>query len=182
METHPLGGPEYYVVSITTIGKVRIMHELMPPMTGGGPVQVSLAAEERGFEVIEYDLLLTEGMGEEEGGCFVMCGMGKFLSPDQSKDDAAAKCLSSTGAGLVGMEEVAGPTATNLEGMDAQWMRGQEDVMNVISDSTRISVESGITMDSLLMDGTTENNAIVWNEENTREHSTFAHCHPVVFD
>ena len=160
----------------------RIVHEAMPPMTGGGAVQVASVAEERGFEVIEYDLLLTEETGEEEGRCTVMCGMGELLSPDRSKDDVAAGCVSPTGAGLVGMEEVAGPTATNLEGMDAQWMRGQEDVMNVISDSTRISVESGITMDSLLMDGTTENNAIVWNEENTREHSTFAHCHPVVFD
>ena len=51
-------------------------------MTGGGTVQVASVAEEKGFEVIEYDLLLMEGTGEEEGRCFVMCGMGKFFSPD----------------------------------------------------------------------------------------------------
>jgi hypothetical protein len=61
---------------------VRIIHEAMLPMTGGGTVQVASAAEEKGFEVIEYDLLLMEGTGEEEGRCFVMCGMGKFFSPD----------------------------------------------------------------------------------------------------
>jgi hypothetical protein len=38
------------------------------------------------------------------------------------KDDAAAVCVSPTGAGLEGMEEVAGPTATDLEGMDVQWI------------------------------------------------------------
>ena len=80
------------------------------------------------------------------------------------------------------MEEVAGPTATDLEGMDAQWMGGQEDVVSVISDCTRVSVESGITMDSSLTDGTTDDNAMAWNGENTREHSTFSCCHPVVFD
>ncbi len=35
----------------------KIMHKVMLPMTGGGAVQVASVAEERGFEVIEYDLL-----------------------------------------------------------------------------------------------------------------------------
>ena len=106
---------------------------------------------------------------------------GRILSPDQLKDDATTKCVPPTRAGLVGMEVVPGSTATNLEGMDGQWMGGQEDAVSVISDCTRVSVKSGITIDSLLADGTTENNAMVWNEENTREHSTFACCHLVVF-
>ena len=76
--TQPLGGSKYYNISITDIGMARIVHEAMLLMTSRGAVQVSLVAEERGFEVIEYNLLLMEEMGEEEDGFFVMCRMGKF--------------------------------------------------------------------------------------------------------
>ena len=188
-ETQPLGGPKYYVVSITDMGIARILHEAMPPMTSGGAVQVAAAAvaEERGFEVIEYDLLEEKETREEEGGCFITCGMGEFMSPQLSNDDVTgAGCVSPTVAELVGMEEeVVEPKATtDLEKMDVQWMEGQEDVVRVISDCTRVSVESGITMDSSLTDGTTEEDNIMdWNDgENTQEHSIFACCHTVVFD
>ena len=56
-------------------------------------------------------------------------------------------------------------------------MGGQEDVVSVISNCTRVSVESGITMDSSLMDGTMKDNTMAWNEENMREHSPYACCH-----
>ena len=189
-ETQPLGGPKYYVVSITDRGIARILHEAMPPMTSGGAVQVAAAAvaEERGFEVIEYDLLEEKETREEEGGgCFITCGMGEFMSPQLSNDDVTgAGCVSPTVTELVGMEEeVAEPKATtDLEKMDVQWMEGQEDVVSVISYCTRVSVESGITMDSSLTDGTTEEDNIMdWNDgENSQEHSIFACCHPVVFD
>ena len=144
-------------------------------------------AEEGGFEVIEYDLLEEKETREEEGGCFITCGMGEFMSPQLSNDDVTgAGCVSPTVAELVGMEEeVVEPKATtDLEKMDVQWMEGQEDVVRVISDCTRVSVESGITMDSSLTDGTTEEDNIMdWNDgENTQEHSIFACCHTVVFD
>jgi hypothetical protein len=47
-ETQPLGGPKYYVISITNIGMARILHKAMLPMTGKGAVQLSSVVEERG--------------------------------------------------------------------------------------------------------------------------------------
>jgi hypothetical protein len=180
-ETAPLGGPKYYVVSITDMGISRIVHEAMPPPTGvGGEVRAATVADERGFEVIEYDLLLAEETGEGEGGrCSALCGAGEFLDPDPSEgDDVTVPRGSPTGT------EVAGPPATaDLENIDWPWVGGQEDVVSVISDCTHVSVESGITMDSSLTDGSTEDGTKVWNDgENTGEHSMSACCHPVVFD
>jgi hypothetical protein len=75
-ETQPLGGPKYYVVSNTNMGKARIVHQAMPTMMDALNVAV---VEESGFEVIEYALHTREIRVEKEE-CF-MCDMGGFMSP-----------------------------------------------------------------------------------------------------
>ena len=53
-ENQPLGGPKYYVVVNTKKGRARIVHEGMPAAGREGFV---MDMEEKGFEIMEYDLL-----------------------------------------------------------------------------------------------------------------------------
>ena len=84
-ETQPLGGPKYYIVSINTMGKARVVHEAMP-MTDALQAAV---AEEKGFEVIEYDFLTRKTMVENEG-CYT-CGMGGFESSPMTKQSTTPR-------------------------------------------------------------------------------------------
>jgi hypothetical protein len=153
-ETQPLGGPKYYIVSITKMGKAKIVHEAMPVM--GAP---EAAAEEKGFEIIEYDLL-TKDVKDKKEGCF-MCGMCDFLSPDHSDDDSdrpvfptgaddSDRRVFPTGA-KEGTEAPYDEPTTDWKNGDVLWMTEQEDVVSVISDCTYGSGESelfsGLTMD-----------------------------------
>lgn len=53
-ESQPLGGPKYYVMVNTKKGQAKIVHEGMP---AAGREGFKMAMEEKGFEIIEYDLL-----------------------------------------------------------------------------------------------------------------------------
>ena len=53
-ETQPLGGPKYYIVTNTKKGKAKVAHEAMPATGREG---FKLAMEEKGYEIIEYDML-----------------------------------------------------------------------------------------------------------------------------
>lgn len=53
-EIQPVGGPKYYVMVNTKIGQAKIVHEAMP---AAGREGFKVAMEEKGFEIIEYDLL-----------------------------------------------------------------------------------------------------------------------------
>ena len=53
-EIQPLGGPKYYVMVNTKKGQAKIVHEGMP---AAGREGFKMAMEEKGFEIIEYDLL-----------------------------------------------------------------------------------------------------------------------------
>lgn len=53
-EIQPLGGPKYYVMVNTKKGQAKIVHEAMP---AAGREGFKMAMEEKGFEIIEYDLL-----------------------------------------------------------------------------------------------------------------------------
>jgi hypothetical protein len=53
-ETQPLGGPKYYVMTNTKKGKAKVVHEAMPATGREG---FKLAMEEKGYEIIEYDML-----------------------------------------------------------------------------------------------------------------------------
>jgi hypothetical protein len=132
VENQPLGGPKYYVLSITNLGKARIVHEAMPSdMIGdahynrnhghrGGGVgggRVMEVTEERGYEVIEYNLLentTAEEVGtrrgkvlpgrvdeqddyDDGGGCFA-CDIGGIRSRtndrDRTIDGGVVACVS----------------------------------------------------------------------------------------
>ncbi|KAL3789202.1 hypothetical protein ACHAW5_007474 [Stephanodiscus triporus] len=150
-ETQPLGGPKYYIVSITKMGKAKIVHEAMPVMGA-----LEEAVEERGFEVIEYDLLAKDVKDKMEGR--FMCGVCDFLSPDHPDDDSDGRVFP-TGAddsdGRVfptGAKEgtEADEEPADWRDSDVLWMSGQEDAVSVISDCTYGSGESvfsGLTMD-----------------------------------
>ena len=55
-ENQPLGGPKYYVVVNTKKGRARIVHEGMPAAGREGFI---MDMEEKGFEIMEYDLLVV---------------------------------------------------------------------------------------------------------------------------
>ena len=59
-ETQPLGGPKYYIMTNTKKGKAKVVHEAMPATGREG---FKLAMEEKGYEIIEYDML-PEGAKE----------------------------------------------------------------------------------------------------------------------
>jgi hypothetical protein len=56
-ETQPLGGPKYYIATNTKKGRAKVVHEAMPATGREG---FKLAMEERGYEIIEYDMLPGE--------------------------------------------------------------------------------------------------------------------------
>lgn len=55
-ENQPLGGPKYYVATITKAGQAKVIHEAMP--TNG--VDLQAVEEEKGFEIMEYHLARKE--------------------------------------------------------------------------------------------------------------------------
>ena len=57
-ETQPLGGPKYYIMTNTKKGQARIIHEAMPSTGREG---FNMAMEEKGYEIMEYDLLSPRG-------------------------------------------------------------------------------------------------------------------------
>lgn len=57
-ETQPLGGPKYYIMTNTKKGQARIVHEAMPSTGREG---FNMAMEEKGYEIMEYDLLTPRG-------------------------------------------------------------------------------------------------------------------------
>ena len=54
-EIQPLGGPKYYVMVNTKKGQAKIAHEGMPAAGREGFI---MDMEEKGFEIMEYDLLV----------------------------------------------------------------------------------------------------------------------------
>ena len=178
-ETRPLGGPKYYVVSITNMGEARIVHEAMPVMDAS--FLRAAVCEERGFEIIEYDLL-AEGLRDEKGGYF-MCGVGEFLNPNYStKNDDSSRCASPTVAKV--RTEVAEPEPIDWTNNDVFLLRGGQEDVSVISDCTYGSVESEptfLSMDSWLTGGS-EDNTEAWSRGDALGFTLYDCCHPVAFD
>jgi len=178
-ETRPLGGPKYYVVSITNMGEARIVHEAMPVIHAS--FLRAAVCEERGFEIIEYDLL-SDGLRDEKGGYF-MCGVGEFLNPNYStKNDDSARCASPTVAKV--RTEVTEPEPIDWTNNDVFLLRGGQEDVSVISDCTYGSVESEptfLSMDSWLTGGS-EDNTEAWSRGDALGFTLYDCCHPVAFD
>ncbi len=190
-ETMPLGGPKYYVVSITKMGEARIVHEAMPAVMDAqsSPLRGGAVCEERGFEIIEFDYLLEEeGSRDERGGGYFACGAGEFLNPNchrsttTTKNDGSAGCASPTVA-RVRSEVVAEPELVDWTNSDVFFHEEQ----SVISDCTYdvVSVESEPTSLSTMdiwLTGGSEDDTEAWSGGDALGFTLYDCCHPVAFD
>ena len=56
MKHHSFFACVHTVAAMNRNGQTKVVHEAMPPMNNSGPNDVKAVAEERGYEVVEYDL------------------------------------------------------------------------------------------------------------------------------
>lgn len=125
-ESQPLGGPKYYVATITKNGQAKVINEAMPAM--GNEDNFKAVAEERGYEIIEYHLVKKyEDKEKEQRSAAVAAARNKgfgtkllsnLLGLKQEDDDylsSAAFTDHTYAAGATGLTE-----ATELTGASSK--------------------------------------------------------------